>query len=232
MSGLLGEKIGMTQIYTASGDWVPVTVVRMGPCFVVTKKMASRDGYDAIQLGYGAAKEQRLDKARKGHLDSKGAKPLRVLREMRTAHADSYEPGDMLTVSSFAVGDMVDVIGISKGKGFQGVMKRHHFGGMNASHGVSVSHRAAGSIGQRTWPGKVFKGKRMAGRMGGERVTVKNLQVMGVEPEQNILLVKGAVPGPNHSLLEVHPVAGDFEKRFLDSKVKKDKPAVEAAQEA
>src|SRR3990167_5034603 len=184
MPGLLAEKLGMTQVFSETGAWIPVTVVRAGPCAVVAKKTCQKDGYGAIQLGFKEIDAKRRNKPYAGHFTKKNLKVYKTLREMRTDHSDAYIPGDLLTVLQFAIGDVVDVTGVSKGKGFQGVMKRHHFAGGMASHGCSISHRAPGSIGQRTYPGKVFKGKRMAGRMGGGTVTGKNLKVGGIEPER------------------------------------------------
>lgn len=220
MPGLIAEKIGMTQIFDSQGILVPVTVLKAGPCGIVTTKTKETDGYGAVQVGF---KEVDAKKALKPHLghsrkNDKNAKVYKTLREFRTTKVDGYAPGDVLTVSQFEPGDMVDLCGISKGKGFQGVMKRHHFGGLNASHGVSISHRSGGSIGQRTFPGKVFKGKRMAGRMGGKQVTTRGLQVVAIEAEQNLILIRGAVPGANHCLVLIHPKTNNFEKRFLESK--------------
>ncbi|MDO8519001.1 MAG: 50S ribosomal protein L3 [Deltaproteobacteria bacterium] len=221
MPGLLAEKLGMTQIFSETGAWLPVTVVRAGPCAVVTKKTREKDGYGAIQLGFTEIDAKRRSKPYAGHFTKKNLKVYKVLREMRTDHSDAYVPGDFLTAGLFAIGDVIDVTGTSKGKGFQGVMKRHHFKGGRATHGCSVSHRSAGSIGQRTYPGKVFKGKRMAGRMGGETVTVKNLKVVGIEPGDNLLLIEGAVPGPNRSIVVLR-AQGEFEKKYLASKTKKE----------
>lgn len=226
MPGLLAEKIGMTQIFSETGAWLPVTVVRAGPCAVVTKKTKEKHGYGAIQLGFGEVDAKRRNKPYAGHFTKKNLKVYKTLREMRTDHSDAYVPGDFLTVGQFAIGDIIDVTGTSKGKGFQGVMKRHHFKGGRATHGCSLSHRHPGSIGQRTYPGKVFKGKRMAGRMGGETVTVKNLKVVGIEPTDHLLLIEGAIPGCNRSIVVVR-AKGDFEKKYLASKVKKEEPKKE-----
>lgn len=222
MPGLVGEKIGMTQIFGANGAWIPVTVIKAGPCTVIQKKTVQKEGYSAVQLGYGETSAKKKSKPEAGHFEKKNMKAHRFLREIRTEHVDGYAPGDLLTVVYLEVGDKVCVTGVSKGKGFQGVMKRHHFAGGNASHGCSISHRSAGSIGQRTFPGKVFKGKRMAGHMGSETVTVKNLKIVGIEAEDNLILVGGAVPGANHSLVVVRPKAPDFENRFLSKKGKKE----------
>lgn len=220
MLGLLAEKVGMTQIFGKGGVVIPVTVLQAGPCTVVMKKTTEKDGYQAVQLGFGEVDAKKRNKPYAGHFLKKGQKVFHFLREMRTFHADSFEPGDTLTVGHFEAGDSVDVAGISKGKGFQGVMKRHHFAGGNDSHGCSISHRSAGSIGQRTYPGKVFKGKRMAGRMGGKKVTVKNLKIVGVEAKEHLLLVEGAIPGANHGIVAVYSRSGDFEKRFLATRKK------------
>lgn len=215
MPGLLGEKLGMTQIFTDAGRWVPVTVVKAGPCTVIQKKTAEKEGYSAVQVGFVSIDPKKLNKPRAGHFASKKRDPLRTLKEFRTAHVDIYKPGDQLTVENFQAGDLVCVSGVSKGKGFQGVMKRHHFAGGRDSHGCSVSHRSPGSIGQRTYPGKVFKGKRMAGQMGNEKVTVQNLKVAGIESQENLLLIRGAIPGANHSLVVIRPRSHEFEERII-----------------
>ena len=208
----------MTQIFDATGKWVPVTVIAAGPCNVIQKKLKEKEGYSAVQIGFGARKEKNLSKALMGHFKSKNAQLSSVLKEFTTDHVDDYVPGQSLTVALFQPGDMVDISGVSKGKGFQGVMKRHNFKGGRATHGCSVSHRSAGSIGQRTWPGKVWKGKRMAGQMGNKNVTVKNLTVVGIEADRNLLLIKGAVPGANHSVVFIYPGTGEFEKRVKEGR--------------
>lgn len=218
MPGLIGEKLGMTQIFTADGSWVPVTVLQAGPCTVVFKCLPEKEGYAAIQLGYREKAENKVTKPYAGHF-KKGKPPggelkiYQYLKELETKHLDLYQPGDEITVGQFQIGDHVDIQGVSKGKGFQGVMKRHHFAGGMASHGCSLSHRSAGSIGQRTYPGKVFKGKRMAGQMGNKTVTMKNLTIVGIEPSRHLLLIKGAVPGANHGIVTIRPKDGEFEKR-------------------
>lgn len=222
----------MTQIFAKNGKWVPVTIVKAGPCFVIQKKNREKEGYAAVQLGFKEIEEKKVPKAYAGHFKQKQSKVYRFLQELKTDHVDSYNPGDKLTIEYFQDGDVVDICGRSKGKGFQGVMKRHNFAGGRASHGTSVSHRAPGSIGQRTWPGKVFKGKRMAGHMGDEVVTVKNLTIVGVEPEQNLLLIKGAVPGANHSLVVIYATTGEFEKRRLSQKGKETKEEAKEASKA
>ncbi len=226
MPGLLAQKVGMTQIFTPEGVWLPVTVLKAGPCFVVDTRSKEKHGYSAVQLGFkDASAKKKSNKAYAGHFKSKSLEPMAMIRELRTMKADAYNRGDQITVDLLQAGDQIDVEGISKGKGFQGVMKRHHFAGGHKTHGCSVSHRAPGSIGQRTYPGKVFKGKKMSGRMGGERVTVRNLKVVAVESEQNLILIKGAIPGANHGMLVLYPCTSDFEKRFSEKK----KGAVEAA---
>ena len=199
--GILGKKIGMTQIFTASGEAVPVTVIEAGPCYVTQVKTLETDGYNAVQLGFEEVKPKRLTKPELGHLRKNNLPPLRHLREIRTDDAASYEVGQVIDVSIFQEGERVDVTGTSKGRGFAGVVKRHGFGGGPKTHGQSDRHRAPGSIGATSTPGRVFKGLRMAGRMGGERVTVQNLEVMRVDPERNLLVVKGAVPGARGGLL-------------------------------
>lgn len=199
--GILGKKVGMTQIFTESGEAVPVTVIEAGPCYVTQVKTVETDGYNAVQLGFEEVKPKRLTKPELGHLRKNGLPPLRHLREIRTDDAASYEVGQIIDVSIFAEGERVDVTGTSKGRGFAGVVKRHGFGGGPKTHGQSDRHRAPGSIGATTTPGRVFKGLRMAGRMGGNRVTVQNLEVVRVDPERNLLVVKGAVPGARGGLL-------------------------------
>jgi large subunit ribosomal protein L3 len=200
MKGILGKKVGMTQIFDDTGEAIPVTVIEAGPCYVTQIKSEKRDGYEAIQLGFGEAK--RLNKPQRGHLP-KGVPDLRYSRELNVDDISAYELGQKIDASLFAVGDLVDVTGISKGKGFAGAMKRHGFGGGPITHGQSDRARAPGSIGSTSTPGRVFKGMRMAGHMGHERVTVQNLQVILVDPERNLLAVKGAVPGARGGLVTV-----------------------------
>ncbi len=193
--GLIGRKLGMTQVFMGGEELVPVTVVQAGPCTVVQKKTRETDGYDAIQLGFGEVKPHRVNRPMMGHFKKAGVSPTRVLKEFRVENVDEFEVGQVLKVSDvFKPGDFVDVTGYSKGRGFQGVMKRHGFGGGRASHG-SMFHRAPGAIGAKEAPGRVFKGKKFPGRMGNRRVTVQNLQVVEVDPERNLILIKGAVPG-------------------------------------
>lgn len=212
MLGLFGKKLGMTQVFDNDGMQVPVTVVQAGPCRVVQKKTKETDGYNALQLGFGKAKPARLTKAVRVHQEKKGVEPFSHLREFRTEHASEFEVGQTLTVETFKAGDLVDVIGVTKGHGFQGVIKRHGKHGGPASHG-SDFHRRTGSIGMRTWPARVFKNTRLPGHMGVERVTIQNIEVVAVRPEDNVLLLKGGLPGAKNGLLIVVNKAADFEKR-------------------
>ncbi|MBA2364584.1 MAG: 50S ribosomal protein L3 [Chloroflexia bacterium] len=200
VEGLIGKKIGMTQVFDEAGRALPVTVIEAGPCVVTFIKTPARDGYAGVQIGFDEVR--RLKKPERGHLSDLPA--LRHLREVRTADSSDLERGQTVDVSIFTAGGKVDITGTSKGKGFAGTVKRHHFRGGPKTHGQSDRLRAPGSIGATTTPGKVFKGKRMAGRMGNERVTVKKLDVVRVDQERNLLLVKGAVPGANGGLLVVH----------------------------
>jgi large subunit ribosomal protein L3 len=196
--GILGRKIGMTQVFRPDGQVVPVTLLKAGPCTVVQRKTPATDGYDAVQLGLlEFIKPKRINKPQTGHLKKAGAEGAKLLREFRLkAGSTDYKAGDQVLVSDFKPADMVDVIGVSKGRGFAGVVKRHHFRGGEGSHG-SMFHRAPGSIGASSFPSRVVPGMRMGGHMGDERVTVRNLEVIDVDTEDNVLVVKGAVPGPN-----------------------------------
>jgi len=203
VSFLLGKKVGMTQIYRENGDSLPVTVIEAGPCFVCQKKTPETDNYSAIQIGYSTLKSERAKKPIKGHFDKADIPPKRFLREFRVAEKElnDYEIGQELKVDRFKEGDYVDITGISKGKGFTGVIKRYGFHGAPGSHGTHDYSRHGGSIGSSSFPSRVFKGLKMAGRMGSDRVTTQNLQVVQVKAEQNCLLVKGAVPGSKNGLL-------------------------------
>ncbi len=202
MNGLIGKKIGMTQVFGADGSVVPVTVIQTGPCVIVQKREMERDGYKALQVGFGSRKSQRLNKPEQGHLVKAGKGAFQVLREFRLDDVTQYELGQEIKVSDlFKVGDRVDVSGTSKGRGFAGVIKRWGFGGFPASHGTHEYFRHGGAIGNRSYPGRVFKGKRMAGHWGNERISVQNLEVVGVRAEENLLLVKGAVPGARRGVL-------------------------------
>ncbi|MFC2018916.1 50S ribosomal protein L3 [Chloroflexota bacterium] len=195
--GIIGKKMGMTQIFRDNGRVEAVTAVEAGPCTVIQVKKAAKEGYNAVQLGFGQAK--RLNSPQMGHLKEMGN--FKHLREFRVDDTESVEVGQKVDVSLFGEGEMVDVTGISKGKGFAGTVKRHHFHGGPKTHGQSDRHRAPGSVGAGTSPGRVFKGHRMAGHMGGERVTTRNLEVLKADPERNLLLLKGAVPGATNGLL-------------------------------
>ena len=206
MTGLIGKKIGMTQLFASNGSVVPVTVIQTGPCVVVQKKEAAKDGYDALQIGFGARKSRRVNKPEQGHLAKAGKGAFEVLREFRTDDVARYTVGQEIKASDlFKSGDQVDVSGITKGRGFTGVIKRWGFAGFPASHGTHEYFRHGGSIGNRSFPGRVFKGKRMAGHWGDERVSVKNLEVVEVRTENNLLLVKGAVPGSKRGVLLIYP---------------------------
>lgn len=203
IKGILGKKLGMTQIFAVDGKRIPVTVVEAGPCVVLQKKTVETDGYNALQVGFGAKKTHRTNKPAMGHFKKAGQGAFADLREFRVDNVDDYNVGDEISCEGlFAAGDIVDVSGTSKGKGFQGVIKRWNFSGGRSTHG-SKFHRAPGAIGCSAWPSRVFKGKKMAGQMGNERVTTQNLQVVEVRPEQNLVLLKGAVPGPKNGLVTI-----------------------------
>lgn len=202
MTGLIGKKIGMTQVFGADGIVVPVTVIRTGPCVVVQKKETGRDGYNAVQIGFGNKKNQRVNKPEQGHMVKAGKGAFQVLREFRLQDVGQYEVGQEIKVADiFKAGDRIDVSGTSKGRGFAGVIKRWNFSGFPASHGTHEYFRHGGAIGNRSYPGRVFKGKKMAGHWGNEKVSVQNLEVVGIRPEENLLLVKGAVPGAKRGIL-------------------------------
>ncbi len=203
MKGILGKKVGMTQVFDESGEVTPVTIIEAGPCFVTQKKTVGRDGYTAIQLGFEEVKPKRLTQPQRGHLRKNNLPPLRYLREIRIneEEVEDYEEGQKINIGIFEAGEMVDVVGISKGRGFAGGMKRHGFAGGPKTRGQSDRQRAPGSIGQTTTPGRVYKGKRMPGRMGNERVSAQSLQVVLVDPQRNLLAVKGSVPGARNGLL-------------------------------
>lgn len=196
--GILGKKIGMTQVFRADGQVVPVTLLKAGPCMVVQRKTPTTDGYDAVQLGLlEFVKPARINKPLTGHLKKAGAEGAKFVREFRLRPGDNdFKPGDKVLVDEFKPNEKVDVIGVSKGRGFAGVVRRHHFGGGDATHG-GMHHRAPGSIGASSYPSRVLPGMRMGGHMGNEQVTVRNLEIVDVDLEDNLLVVKGAVPGPN-----------------------------------
>ena len=195
LKGLIGRKIGMTQIFDESGRAIPVTLLEAGPCFVSQVKTAETDGYSAVQLAFGEVKPKRLSKAELGHLKTNNLPPVRVLREFRTKKLEDINPGDELKASVFAAGEYVDVIGTSKGKGFAGAMKRHGFHGGPATHGQSDRQRSPGSSGSGTTPGRVYKGKRRPGHMGDVQVTSSHIRIAMVDPERNLIAVQGSVPG-------------------------------------
>ena len=195
VKGILGEKLGMTQVWD-NGKVVPVTVVQAGPCVVTQVRTPDKDGYSAVQIAYGQVDPRRVNKPESGHFAKADVAPRRFLVELRTTDASEYELGSEVTVEGFPAGQVIDVTGTTKGKGFAGVMKRHGFKGLGSSHGVERKHRSPGSIGGCASPGRVFKGVRMAGRMGGARFTVQNLRIQAIDTEQNLILVRGAIPGP------------------------------------
>ena len=199
--GILGRKVGMTQVFDEQNRVVPVTVIEAGPCRVVQLKTPERDGYSAVQLAFGETKPRRLNKPELGHLNRASVPPSQYLAELRVDDTSAFEIGQLLRADLFAAGERVDITGISKGKGFAGVMQRHNFKGQGASHGNHKKHRAPGSIGACATPSRVFKGTKMAGRMGGEQVTTLNLEVVEADAERELLLVKGNVPGPRGGLV-------------------------------
>jgi large subunit ribosomal protein L3 len=201
--GILGTKLGMTQIFTEDARAVPVTVIQAGPCTVIQVRTKERDGYEAVQLAFAELASGRATKPMEGHFKAADAKPSRHVVELPTEAAGSYSLGQTITVDIFAPGEHADVIGVSKGKGFSGVMKRHGFGGLGASHGTERKHRSPGAVGACATPSRVFKGTRMAGQMGNERVTILNLEVVESDLERNLLLLRGAVPGPTGGLVMV-----------------------------
>jgi large subunit ribosomal protein L3 len=203
IKGVLGEKLGMTQVWDENNRVIPVTVVKAGPCVVTQIRKQEVDGYEAVQIAYGAVKPTKVNKPEAGHFEKAGVTPRRYLVEIRTTDAAEYQLGQEITAETFGAGQLVDVSGTSKGHGFAGVMKRHNFRGLGAGHGVQRKHRSPGSIGACATPGRVFKGVRMAGRMGSVRVTVQNLTVQAVDAEKGLILLKGAVPGPNGGLVLV-----------------------------
>jgi large subunit ribosomal protein L3 len=206
MTGLLGRKIGMTQFYNAEGNVIPVTVVETGPCVVVQKKQTATDGYNALQVGFGAKKAQRVNKAMQGHMAKAGKGAFRVLKEFRLEDVAQYEVGQEIKVGDlFKVGDRIDISGISKGHGFTGVIKRWSFGGFPGSHGTHEYFRHGGSIGNRSYPGRVRKGKKMAGHWGNERVSTQNLEVVEIRAEEHLMLVRGAVPGAKQGVVVLRP---------------------------
>ncbi len=225
---ILGKKLGMTQIFDQIGNAIPVTLIQAGPCTVLQVKSTEKDGYNAIQLGFDDKKEKRTNKPDKGHLAKSGSNPKRYIRETRVTDPGLYEPGQVITAGTFKTGDFIDVTGTSKGKGFAGVMKRHGFSGFKATHGTHESKRGGGSLGPSADPARVFKGKKMPGQMGNETVTVQNLTVVDVREAQNLIAVKGPVPGAKNGLLII-----SFAKKkpIPDRPIQTEKPEAVESQE-
>lgn len=204
MSGLIGQKIGMTSVYNEQGDLIPVSVIKAGPCKIVSIRTKEKDGYFALQLGFGEKKEKRVSKPVLGQLKKNDLTPVKVLKEFKFPPEQEFKIGDQIDVKIFSEGEKIKVRGRSKGKGFQGVMRRHGFGGVGGTtHGQSDRLRAPGSIGASSYPSRVFKGQRMAGRLGYENVTISKLKIFKIIPEQNLILIKGAVPGAINSIVEL-----------------------------
>ena len=201
--GIIGKKIGMTQIFDEAGKVVPVTVVEAGPCVVVQKKTVENDGYAALQLGYGDVKVQRMNKPMKGHFDKADVACKKTLKEFRLEDCDALNVGDIVKADTFAVGDAIDVVGTSKGKGYAGPIKRHNQHRLKETHGTGPVHRQAGSMGACSSPSRIYKGKGMAGHMGAEQVTVQNLEIVKIDVENNLIAIKGAVPGPKGGIVYI-----------------------------
>ena len=201
--GIIGKKIGMTQIFDETGKVVPVTVVEAGPCVVVQKKTVENDGYAALQLGYGDVKVQRVNKPMKGHFDKADVACKKELKEFRLDDCDALNVGDIIKADTFAVGDAIDVVGTSKGKGFAGAIKRHNHHRLKETHGTGPVHRQAGSMGACSSPSRIYKGKGMAGHMGAEQVTVQNLEIVKIDTENNLIAIKGAIPGPKGGIVYI-----------------------------
>ncbi len=201
--GIIGKKIGMTQIFDEAGKVIPVTVIEAGPCVVVQKKTVEIDGYAALQLGFGDVKVQRLNKPMKGHFEKADVACKKELKEFRLEDCDSLNVGDIVKADTFAIGDAVDVVGISKGKGFAGAIKRHNQHRLKETHGTGPVHRQAGSMGACSSPSRIYKGKGMAGHMGAEQVTVQNLEIVKIDTENNLIAIKGAIPGPKGGIVYI-----------------------------
>ena len=199
--GIIGKKIGMTQIFDESGKVIPVTVVEAGPCMVIQKKTVENDGYDAIQVGFGDVKPQRLTKPAKGHFEKADVAPKKVLKEFRMDDCSAFNVGDVIKADTFACGDMIDACGTSKGKGYAGAIKRHGNRSLRSSHGTGPVARHAGSLGACSDPSRVYKGKKLAGHLGAERVTIQNLDIVKVDAENNLIAIKGAIPGPKGGIV-------------------------------
>jgi large subunit ribosomal protein L3 len=218
IKGILGKKLGMTQVFDANNKIVPVTVVAAGPCVVTQIRTLENDGYTAVQMAFGQVDPRKVTKPEAGHFAKAGVTPRSDVIELRTANVDSYSVGQELRADVFAAGEIIDATGTSRGKGSAGVMKRHGFSGLGASHGVDRKHRMSGSIGNRTTPGRVFKGKRMMGRMGVETVTTQNLLVHSVDAEKNLILVRGAIPGATNSTVFLRSAAKHAVSETLTNK--------------
>jgi large subunit ribosomal protein L3 len=203
MNGIIGKKIGMNRVFDANGDVVPVTVVEAGPCKVIQIKTMVKDGYDGVQLGFGEKRKPLVNKPLSGHFSKAKIEPMRILREVRLEKGEKVKVGQEIKADIFSVGEKVDIVGISKGLGFQGGVRRHHFKGGPKSHGQSDRLRAPGSIGGSSYPSRVWKGQKMAGRMGRDRVTMRNLEIIDLDANRNVILVKGAVPGKRNSILTI-----------------------------
>lgn len=201
--GIVGKKLGMTQLFDANGKVVPVTVIEAGPCVVSQKKTVENDGYEAVQIGFGDMKASKVNKPMQGHFGKAGAAPKKVLRELRVEDISKFEIGDIIKADVFAAGDKVDVVGTSKGKGYAGVIKRWNFSRLKMSHGTGPVARHGGSLGASSSPSRVMKGKKMAGHLGAERVTIQNLDIVKVDAENNIIAIKGAVPGPKGGIVVI-----------------------------
>ncbi len=201
-TGILGKKIGMTSVFESDGRLVPVTVVKAGPCVITQIKNMEKDGYQALQLGFEELKPKKINKPDAGHFAKSGGKGFSALREFKVDNSDDFELGQLVSLDMFSVGDKITISGVSKGRGFQGTIKRHGFSRGPETHG-SRNHRKPGSIGQSAWPARVIKGKKMPGQLGNDRVTVKNLQVVDIKPEDNVILIKGAIPGCKTGILEL-----------------------------
>ena len=218
IKGILGKKLGMTQVFDANNKIVPVTVVAAGPCVVTQIRTVENDGYTAVQMAFGQVDPRKVTKPEAGHFAKAGVTPRSDVIELRTANVDSYSVGQELRADVFAAGEIIDATGTSRGKGSAGVMKRHGFSGLGASHGVDRKHRMSGSIGNRTTPGRVFKGQRMMGRMGVETVTTQNLLVHSVDAEKNLILVRGAIPGATNSTVFLRSAAKHAASETLTNK--------------
>ncbi|OGP52799.1 MAG: 50S ribosomal protein L3 [Deltaproteobacteria bacterium RBG_13_52_11] len=201
LKGIIGRKLGMTQVFGDNGNVIPITVIEAGPCAITQIKTKEKEGYNALQLGFMKKKPQRVNRPLSGHFQKSGTGPFYFLKEFRVDESGEYTVGQEITLETFTVGDVVDITGISKGRGFAGVIKRHGFRGSHASHGTHEYFRHGGSIGSNTFPGRTFKGKRMPGHYGNSRVTVQNFKIIDIKPENNLLLIKGAIPGSINSIV-------------------------------